>query len=219
MSAIELVIFDMDGLMFDTELLSLKCWQKGGRSLGFDIPEETIRRTIGRNIGDTQQIIQCDMGADFPFERARQLRDRLVLEHCERLGTPAKPGLYELLDFLDLSGRKKAVATSTEIGRGQKLLEFAGVLERFDTVVYGNMIERGKPHPDVFLKAAELCGTEPGRCLVLEDSPAGVQAAHSAGMPVIMIRDMVEPDEETIRRLTGRADTLHEIIPYLEGCK
>lgn len=214
MSNIRLVLFDMDGLMFDTERLSLECWIKAGETLGVPAPAEAIRNTVGRNIHDTRQIV-LDAMADFPFEEARKLRDQYVLEYAAEHGTPAMPGLGQLLDYLEAAGILRAVATSTEEARGKGLLTYGGVLERFDTVVYGNMVSRGKPHPDIFLKAAELLEVPPAQCLVLEDSPAGVEAAYRAGMPVIMICDMVQPDEATKGRYTAQLDSLDQVIGFL----
>jgi len=215
MTQVKQVIFDMDGLMFDTERLSLECWMQAGKTLGRAVKRETFRETVGRDIADARQIVLGHLGEDFPFEEARRLRDKYLLEHVEEHGTPIKKGLLELLDYLDRAGIRKVVATSTEEQRASRIIYSAGLQGRFDNVVYGNMVKKGKPFPDIFLKAAgEL---PPAACLVLEDSPAGVEAACRAGMPVILISDLVEPEEAVICMCAARLESLQDVIDYI--CK
>lgn len=213
MTEIKLVIFDMDGLMFDTERLTKDCWGRACETLGFVYRPEVFHRTIGRDIVDSERIVLEGMGADFPFQEARALRDRYVLEYAEEHGTPLKPGLCELLDELDAQGIRRVVATSTEEYRASRLIGYAGLTGRFDGIVYGNEVANGKPFPDIFLKAAD--GLPPQQCLVLEDSPAGVEAAFRAGMPVALIPDLAVPDETVLARCTVKLETLHGVIGYI----
>jgi len=130
---------------------------------------------------------------------------------------PVKDGLLALLDFLDGAGIPKAVATSTERTRALRLLELAGVLNRFDAVVCGDEVARGKPCPDIFLTAAARLGCDPSTCMVLEDSESGLRAAHQAGMLPVLIPDLKMPSAE-VRALTFRTfQSLSGVAQFLEG--
>lgn len=212
---VQLVIFDMDGLMFDTERLSNNCWIESGKELGFDMDISVLEKTIGRNIIDTRAIIMEAYGESFPFEKARAGRDRLLVEYVQTKGTPVKAGLFELLDYLDQKKIKRAVATSTERARAEILLSCAGILDRFDTVICGDMVQRGKPFPDIFQKAAQVCGCPEDSCVVLEDSPAGVEAAWRCGMPVFFVQDVIRLPPDVKEKYTDSLADLNEMIPIL----
>ena len=215
MEKVELVIFDMDGLMFDTEQLAKTCWQEGAKEFGFTVSAEVLDRTIGRTAPDTRKIMLEVLGENFPYEKARIKKDELMLDFVEKNGTPVKPGLYELLDFLEEKKIKKAVATSTEKLRAEKLLKKAEVFSRFDAVIFGDMVERGKPFPDIFQKAAEVCGCDEKNCIVLEDSPAGVEAAWRCKMPVYFIEDIAKPLSDTKEKYKKALDSLKDVIYLL----
>ena len=217
--SIETVIFDMDGLMFDSEQLTLNCWIKSGEMMGSPVDPAVARETIGRNIRDTKNIMLEGHGDGFPFETVWKKRDELIISFVEESGTPLKPGLLTLLDFLEKEGIKRVVATSTEKKRAERMLACAGVLHRFDAIIYGDMVERGKPFPDIFQKAAEVCGSDTEACLVLEDSPAGVEAAWRSGMRVFFIQDLIEPDIRTRERYTAKLGDLTEVLPFLNGTR
>ncbi len=135
-------------------------------------------------------------------------------DDIEKKGMPVKKGLFELLVFLRERSIKFTIATSSARKNGY-FLQKAGIAEYFGEIVTGDMISRGKPDPDIYLKACELIGMNPGDCIALEDSLMGIQSAHRAGLKPVMIPDLVPPDAETEKRLFARAGSLLEVIDLL----
>ena len=192
------IIFDMDGLMIDTERLALKAWQLAGADFGFPISEDIFITMVGRNRRDSAHTLVKIFGIDFPVGAVRN-RYRTYLDSWIDEGKLSiKSGLLELLDSLDKISMPKAVATSTEYERAIYKLSLANLLEHFPIVIAGDQVEKGKPAPDIFLAAAVRLDILPGSCLVLEDSDAGIQAAYDAGMTPVMIPDMKPPSEQSL---------------------
>jgi HAD superfamily hydrolase (TIGR01509 family) len=189
-------IFDMDGLMFDTERIAIEAWRRAGHATGCEIPEALVIESVGRNIQDTRILFERALGSSFDFERARAVRVRVAAEIIDGAGVPIKRGLTELLTLLCRRGARRAVATSAERERTQTLLARSGLSAQFEVVVCGDEVARGKPAPDIFLRAAERLGVEPAQCLVLEDSESGIRAAASAGMRPLMIPDVRAATDE-----------------------
>ena len=209
------VIFDMDGLMFDTERIAIQTWQKAGATCGYDIPESLIIESIGRDTQDTQSLFENALGQDFDFQHVRKLRIHYAEEHIKQHGVPLKEGLYEVLDVLTTSSVLVAVATSTERARAETLLTGANVLDKFDVVICGDDVYKGKPAPDIFLLVAERLQTIPEQCLVLEDSESGIRAAVSAHMIPILIPDIKPPSEETLNLAYKVFSDLRGVASYL----
>ncbi len=213
---IKAVVFDMDGVMFDTEKQSHEAMLAVGKKLGMpDIENFSVEC-----LGATSASIAVN------FER--RYKDMLtsdefwakVHEYRKNLGqqdsVPVKPGLFELLDYLKEHRYKTAVATSTAYEKVMHNFYVTGVQGCFDAVVCGNMIKNSKPAPDIYLKAAELLGVDPGDCMALEDSPNGIRAGRAAGMYTVMIPDMIPPTEELLGIASKKADSLYDIIPLLD---
>ena len=191
------VIFDMDGLMLDTERLALKAWQLAGVDFGFPISEDIFITMVGRNRWDSDRTLVEIFGSDFPVDAVRKRYRTYVNGWIDEGKLSIKSGLLELLDFLDKVSMPKAVATSTEYKRATHKLSLVNLLERFPIVIAGDQVEKGKPAPDIFLAAALRLEVFPKHCLVLEDSDAGIQAAYDAGMTPVMIPDMKPPSEKS----------------------
>jgi HAD superfamily hydrolase (TIGR01509 family) len=209
------VIFDMDGLMFDTERIAVESWGRAGQLLGVDIPAGLIIETVGMNRQDAKTILMRRLGDAFPYPEARRLRIQFAEETIARDGVPIKDGLYALLDVLEGAGVRKAVATSTDQARALKLLERAKVRNRFDAIVCGDEVAQGKPCPDIFLAAAGRLGCEAHHCMALEDSEAGLTAAHRAGMLPVMVPDLKTPSAQA-RSLAFRVfQSLNEVASFL----
>lgn len=211
------VIFDMDGLMFDTERLSSFFWRQAGDEFGTEIPAEFIDSFRGRNPAAIRKLFLERYGADFEYDRCRERRQKLQYEYIEREGVPIKKGLLRLLDFLKRQEIKMAVATSTERKLADTMLEHAGVKRYFDAFIFGNMVERSKPYPDIFLKAAQELGVPIQECLVLEDSIAGVEAGKAAGGYIIHIPDLIVVPEEVKEGITAQFDSLDEVTEWIEN--
>ncbi len=210
------VIFDMDGLMLDTEPLYRIVWKRAAAACGYTVTDEIYRGLVGRGRTVAERILAETFGPDFPMEKFRQLSREDEIRAFTFDPVETKSGLEELLAFVEARGWPKAVATSTERALALPLLKRMNLLHRFVAVATGDEVTRGKPHPDLFLLAAERLGYAPGACLALEDSEAGVLAAASAGMPVYMVPDLVQPSDEVARAATGIFKSLHDVKKELE---
>jgi HAD superfamily hydrolase (TIGR01509 family) len=195
------VIFDMDGLMLDSERAINLCMARAACELGHDLPDTLWLRMIGGGDGLCRRLLTERIGAeatDVLLEHAGAMYDAVA-----DAGIDHRPGIVELLEFLVARGIPRAVATSTRRPLAMRKLAAAGLLRYFDAVCTASDVPRPKPAPDVYLLAASTLGVEPSRCLVLEDSPTGVRAALAAGMTPIQVPDLLEPDDE-VRALRHR---------------
>ena len=212
---IDAVIFDMDGLMFDTERVAARGWKRAGEQLGFTISENELRQMRGRNVIAGRALFQEWYQGRISYDEARSVRTAYVTEDIEKEGTPVKEGLPELFKFLKEKGYRKAIATSTQRETAEWYFSHASLPFDFEESVCGTEIKKGKPAPDVFVAAAEKLGLPPERCLVLEDSFSGVRAGAAAGCSVIMVPDLQEPDEEISSLCLAVCRTLREVPSYL----
>lgn len=211
------VIFDMDGLMLDTERVARKAWDLAMAERGYIIPEETHLQVLGRNTQGTRAVFCQALGDDLPFDDLYQRKQYFVNEIIEKNGIALMPGLLELLDMLAQKAVPKAVGSSTARKMVLKKLAIAGLAERFSVIVCGDDVQHGKPAPDIFLAAAHQLNVDPAGCIVLEDSESGIQAAHAAGMIPVMIPDLKQPAEE-IRKIAYRIfPSLHQVNEFLRG--
>ena len=215
MSECKAIIFDMDGLMIDTERLALKAWQLAGADFGYPISDEIFITMVGRNRRDSDCILVEIFGSDFPVDAVRKKRRTYVDGWIDEGKLAVKSGLLELLGFLGEISMPKAVATSTGYERAVYKLSLTNLLEHFPIVIAGDQIQKGKPAPDIFLAAAAQLGVLPEGCLVLEDSDAGIQAAYDAGMTPVMIPDMKPPSEKSLafaHRIFGGLEEFHDYL-------
>ncbi len=209
------IIFDMDGLMLDTERLALKAWQLAGADFGFPISDDIFITMLGRNRRDSDCILVEIFGSDFPVDAVRKKRRTYVDGWIDEGKLAVKSGLLELLGFLDEISMPKAVATSTGYERAIHKLSLTNLLDHFPVVIAGDQVQKGKPAPDIFLAAAIRLDILPERCLVLEDSDTGIQAAYDAGMTPVMIPDMKPPSEKSFAfayRIFGGLGEFHHYL-------
>jgi HAD superfamily hydrolase (TIGR01509 family) len=209
------LIFDMDGLMLDTEPLAARAWTEAASALGFRFDATVNARLIGRNFADCRTIIGEHHGAGYPVDALMNAWHGAYDAVVEREGIALKPGLFELLDWLEAQRIPKAVATSTRRTRAQAKLVKTGLLSRFSALVGGDEIARGKPAPDIFLEVAARLGAAPGHCVVLEDSEPGVRGAFAAGMIPVMVPDIHAPSVDLLTIEPLVMATLHEVRAHL----
>ncbi|MCL2286393.1 MAG: HAD family phosphatase [Firmicutes bacterium] len=214
----ELVIFDMDGTMLDTEMLSIKGWEVAVQQqvphVSRELFLETFHKMIGTNTESCKQIAY-ELMPEFDFDKGYDVSYAYMDEYIAIHGVPMKAGLLELLDKLEELGIKKCVATSTAKERATRKLRLANIDHRFDVIVGGDEVAESKPNPDIFLKAASFCGVAPEKCLVLEDSAAGTEGGYRAGMQVIVIPDLLPPSEDTCRMANMVCKDLHEVAALI----
>ena len=211
------IVFDMDGLMFDTERLAIEGWLHAGRQSGWPITRELIIGTIGFNTERTRSYYAEQLGPNFDYDQVSRMARERVQSLIEADGLPMKPGLQELLIYFKGRDCKIALATSTRIGRARQNLERAGIIRYFDALVGGDMVARSKPEPDIYLEACRRLGLPPGDCLAFEDSPAGIRSATSAGMSAIMVPDIIRPDAGIRALILAELNQLDEAIDLLEA--
>jgi len=209
------VIFDMDGLMLDTEPLAARAWIDAARDLGVAFDASINHRLIGRNFPDCRTIIGEHHGAGYPVDDLMGAWHGAYDAIVQREGIAFKPGLPELLDWLDEARIPKAVATSTRRARAQAKLELTGILERFAALVGGDEVARGKPAPDIFVEAARRLGVPPSACMVLEDSEPGMRGALAAGMTPVMVPDLLPPSPALLAAAPLVVSTLYEVRAHL----
>jgi beta-phosphoglucomutase-like phosphatase (HAD superfamily) len=215
-SPVEAVIFDMDGLLLDTESVYRSAMTAAASSMGYDFPDDFCHSMVGTAEAEIHLILQRRFGADFPIDG---LFKACELEMARRLepGVPVKTGAAELIGELTVRKLPMAVATSTVRRIAEHHLQRAGLLEHFTAVCTREDVTRGKPHPDIFLAAAARLGVRPERCVVLEDSYPGVRAAHASGAMAIMVPDMLPATDELRALCVAVVRDLHDVRAMLDG--
>lgn len=210
------VLFDMDGLVLDTEKLYTRFWMESARDLGFPM---TFQQALGlRSLNRTagQEKLWEYFGPGISYTEVRNHRIELMDAHIEKYGVEVKPGIFELMDFLQDRGIATAITSSSPMENIRRHLGAHGLVERFDQLCSGYAVPRGKPEPDIYLYGAQSLGLKPGECLALEDSPTGILSAFRAGCLPVMIPDQDQPDEKTTELLYARADSLRDIIELVK---
>lgn len=209
-------IFDMDGLMIDTEKLYLRYWKQAAADFGYTMEDKHVFsiRSLARKFSNP--LLKSFFGEEFPVDEVRQRRTELINAHIEENGINVKNGLFKLWDFLKENSIKIAVATATPRDRTMLYLNKINVLDYIDAIVCGDMVTTGKPDPEIYLTAANQLQLPPCECAAFEDSPNGIKSACSAGCKAIMIPDMTPPDDELLSMLSGVFDNLGEAVRFFD---
>lgn len=215
---IKAIVFDMDGLLFDSERIVQKSWNVTGEQLGVGKVGEHIYHTLGMNVKSRTEYFYKVYGPDFPmeaFHAGTRENFRLI---AEQEGVPLKSGAKELLEYGREKGLGMAVATSSRRAYAEDMLAQAGIDGYFDGFVFGDMVKNAKPDPEIYLAACRELGVNPSNALALEDAPNGIRSAYAAGLYPVMIPDLVEPDDE-IRRMAYRVlHSLYDVRELLSRC-
>jgi HAD superfamily hydrolase (TIGR01509 family) len=205
------VIFDMDGLLLDTERIALDAFVASCRECNFEPDIGVYTRCIGTTSHMTREILTTGYGPGFPFETISGIWKKRYLEEVLTKPVPLKPGVLALLKQLDKLGVKKAVVTSTERELAKIKLTNAGIEHFFLFILGRDQVSQGKPNPEIYLTACRMLNEAPSDCLALEDSENGVLAAHSAGLTVIQVPDLVKPSEKIIALGHRIVNSLEEV--------
>lgn len=210
------VVFDMDGIIFDTERLVIEFWKEVAKKHNIPNVEHTCIQCLGTNRVRTREIFLENYGADFPFDPYRAEVTELFNTHYKGVPLPTKPGVRELLSYLQEQDIKVGLASSTAQHLVRDEIGTAGLLPYFQTLVCGDMVEHSKPAPDIFLKACEILNADPTKSIAIEDSFNGIRSAHCAGMTPIMVPDQVQPTDE-IRALAFHVmPSLLDVLNWLK---
>ncbi len=211
----EAVIFDMDGVIFDSEKAVMDCWIELSVKYGFADVTKPYLACTGTNAAKTKEIMLDAYGADFPYDKYAKEASDMYHERYDGGRLPMKSGVLGILKALKNSGKKIALASSTRKETVVNQLRDAGILEYFDEVVTGDMVTRSKPEPDIFLLACKKVGTSPSKAYAIEDSYNGIRAAYKGGLRPIMVPDLLPADEE-MRDLAETVQTdLLSALDYL----
>lgn len=211
------VIFDMDGLLFDTEALWQEALLSAAAEAGHAVPDEVYNKSIGIRRSHTRPLFLSHFGEAFAFDDFHASWTRHFWRIAESK-LPVKPGALELLETLDQLRLPRAIATSSSRTTVERHLTAHGLMHRFDHIVCRGDYENGKPAPDPFLKAAERLEIEPRLCLALEDSHVGVRSASAAGMMTVMVPDLLEPTAEVCALCVLVARDLHHVRDLVLAC-
>ena len=211
------VIFDVDGLLLDTERLTCTIWQQISKEYGCHLSDELYQSFIGRTRSDTEGLLLGAFGPDFPVEEAYEKRTTYFIDYAKKNGLPQKPGVDVLLNYLAEMSVPVCVATSAGNDVAELKLKSGGLARYFDKVVTGDDVSEGKPSPDIFMKAAGKMQIDPEKCVVIEDSVAGIFAAKRANMIPIMVPDIVYPEPEVKKMTLVVLHSLKSVKKYIQN--
>lgn len=209
------IVFDMDGVLFDTQILYMKCWMAVAQEMHLPDMDKIFPQCIGLNANDSESIVRKAYGEDFDYRDFRQRTNAWFHRYIDENGLPLKPGVYQILDWLRETGCPVGLASSTKGSSVRRYLEQKDMSGYFSAVVTGDMVEHSKPRPDIYLLACGELGVEPENTYAVEDSPNGIRAARAAGMHPIMVPDMIMPDEEMRGLSHVILGSLTEVLEYL----
>lgn len=209
------VIFDMDGVLFDTERLCINAWDYAGEKMNISRTGDMVFKTLGVNVATVNRILKEEYGESFSIERFRKYCDEYMNSFFAQNKVPVKDGLYNILEHLKKKNFKIALASSSSKKTVMRNLESAEITDYFDVIVSGDMVEKSKPEPDIYLKAAELLGLPADECYAVEDSKNGLKSANSAGCKTIMVPDLWQGDEETDKFIFAKCNDLNEVIDII----
>ena len=208
-------VFDMDGVIFDSERAVMQCWKEVASRHNIPDIEKAILACTGTTMVRTREIMLNLYGADFPYDEYARESSAIFHSRYDGGRLPMKPGVKELLTFLKKHDKKIALASSTRHQVVTDELRDAEIIEYFDRIICGDMVSRSKPAPDIFLKACEALNISPSDSYAIEDSYNGIRAAHAGGLHPIMVPDLLPADEEMQSLAEIVLPSLTSVMEYL----
>lgn len=209
------VVFDMDGVIFDSERMCIESWKEVADKHNIPDIETSLRKCLGVNVYESKRIMLSDYGENFDYDRFSKEASDIFHERFDGGRLPMKPGVVELLEFLKGRHIGIALASSTREATVRQELTDAGIIQYFDKIVCGDMVKKSKPEPDIFLKACEMLSVEPAYTYAIEDSYNGIRSAYAAGMHPIMVPDLLQPTEEIKGLAEVVLESLFDVKEYL----
>ena len=216
MDNIDLFIFDMDGILFDTETVYLEYGKKLLKELNYKVTDELEEKTTGRTNEEAKEIYLEEIGRDFPYDEITLKVYNYIIDEAQKGNIALMTGAKEMLDFLSSRGKKMVMGTSADSFMANTLLESKGIKDYFSHIITADDVERGKPDPEVFLRGAGKMNINPSKTMVFEDSINGVKAAYGAGMLPVMIPDKLTPAEDIEDMLYKKFDDFLKVIEYFK---
>lgn len=212
---IKAVVFDMDGVLLDSERITRIMWAKAGEEYGIDDVAASVKDCTGAARPFQYAYLRRKYGEDFPAEEFRQRCSHLFHEYADANGLPRMTYAKEILEYLKERGYVLALASSTNHDTVERELKEAGLIDFFETITCGDQVKNSKPHPEIYLTAAESIGVAPEDCAAVEDSPNGIRSCHAAGMKSIMVVDQIEPTEDLMPSIWKLCRSLKELEEIL----
>lgn len=213
------VLFDMDGLVLDSEKLYARFWAEAAAFYGFQMNYQQALAMRAANSRLSQEKLHSFFGSEADYRQIRAKRIELMEAYIAENGLETKPGIHELLDYLQAQGIRTAITSSSPLDRICRHLSRHGLDTRFDALCSGYDVPWGKPAPDIYLKGAASLGLKPEECLALEDAPTGIESAFRAGCLAVIVPDLDQPDALTLSRCYAKADSLTDVIELLKQCE
>lgn len=215
MNEIKALVFDMDGLLFDSERVVQRAWNIVGQEMGYGNVGEHIYHTVGMNVVRRKEYFLNHIDPNFPHDEFTARTRKIFREIVEREGLEMKPGALSLIRLGKEKGYKLAVATSSSREHATNLLKNTNIYDLFDQCIFGDMVKKSKPDPEIYQKACKEIGIEPENCIAFEDAPAGVLSAASAGLQVVVVPDLVQPPKEIQKLVWMQLQSLEQMVAYL----
>ena len=211
------VVFDMDGVIFDSERAIMGCWIELADKYRLKDIEKAFLSCTGTTATRTREIMLETYGDDFPYDEYAKESSRMFHERYDNGKLPIKSGVFEILEFLKNSGKKIALASSTRKESVINELRDAGLIDYFDEIVTGDMVSNSKPAPDIFLKAVETLGIKAEDAYAIEDSYNGIKSAFRGNLRPIMVPDLLSPNDEMTQMSEIILPSLNDVITYLNS--
>lgn len=216
MDNIDLFIFDMDGILFDTETVYLEYGKKLLKELNYKVTDELVEKTTGLTNEEAKEIYLEEFRRDFPYDEITLKVYNYIIDEAQKGNIALMTGAKEMLEFLSSRGKKMVMGTSADSFMANTLLESKGIKDYFSHIITADDVERGKPDPEVFLRGAGKMNINPSKTMVFEDSINGVKAAYGAGMLPVMIPDKLTPTEDIEDMLYKKFDDFLKVIEYFK---